>query len=86
MCFDSALSGIVYIGSGELHTLTVVTRSIKKMQSKYPSVKFNIYSVNGDDVVEKLDNGIVEFALLTDHPKLSQYNHLLLSMSHQWVY
>lgn len=84
MSSDSTLSGIVYIGSGESHTLKVVTKSIKKMQSKYPSVKFNIHSGNGDDVVEKFDNGIVDFALLTDHPKLSQYNHLLLPMSHQW--
>lgn len=86
MSSDSTLSGIVYIGSGESHTLKVVTKSIKKMQSKYPSIKFNIHSGNGDDVVEKFDNGIVDFALLTDHPKLSQNNHLLLPINHQWVY
>lgn len=84
MSSDSALSGMVYIGSGESHTLKVITKSIKKMQNKYPDVKFNIHSGNADDVIEKLDNGIVDFALLTDHPKLSEYNHLLLPMSHQW--
>lgn len=84
MSSNSSLTGIVYIGSGESHTLKVVTQSIKKMQSKYPEVKFNIHSGNADDVIEKLDNGLIDFALLTDHPKLSEYNHLLLPISHQW--
>lgn len=84
MSSEPTLSGIVYIGSGESHSLKVITKSIKKVQSQFPQVKFNIHSGNSDDVIEKLDNGLIDFALLTDHPKISEYNHLLLPLSHQW--
>lgn len=79
-----SLSGAVYLGSGESHSFKVITKAIKKMQSQYPDVKFNIHSGNSDDVIEKLDHGLIDFALLTDHPKIAEYNHLLLPLSHQW--
>lgn len=84
MSSESLLNGVVYIGSGESHSLKVITKSIRKMQNQYPDVKFNIHSGNADDVIEKLDNGLIDFALLTGHPKISEYNHLLLPFSHQW--
>ncbi|WP_288156796.1 LysR family transcriptional regulator [uncultured Sharpea sp.] len=82
---DSLISGNIYIGSGESRSLKVIIKTMKKMQSRYTNVKFNLYSGNADDVIDKLDNGLIDFALITEHPKLSEYNHLRLPLSHQWV-
>lgn len=81
---DSSITGNIYIGAGESQSLKVITKTMKKMQSRYTNVKFNIHSGNGDDVIDKLDNGLIDFALITEHPKLSEYHHLLLPISHQW--
>ncbi len=79
---DSLISGNIYIGSGESRSLKVIIKTMKKMQSRYTNVKFNLYSGNADDVIDKLDNGLIDFALITEHPKLSEYNHLRLPLSH----
>lgn len=81
---NSVITGEIYIGSGEARALKVITQSIKKIQSLYPEVTFHIHSGNAPDVIEKLDNGLIDFALLTPHPKISEYNHLLLPFVHTW--
>ena len=55
---DSLISGNIYIGSGESRSLKVIIKTMKKMQSRYTNVKFNLYSGNADDVIDKLDNGL----------------------------
>lgn len=81
---DVSLSGTVYLGAGESQSLKTITKAIKKMQSLYPDVKFNLHSGNANDVIEMLDHGLIDFAVLTNHPKLTEYHHLQLPLSHQW--
>lgn len=84
MLSDESMMGTIYIGAGESHTLKIVTKAMKKMKICYPHVQFHIYSGNSDEVIEKLDNGLVDFALLTDHPKIAKYNHLRMPLCPRW--
>lgn len=81
---DSLLSGEIYIGSGECHALRIITKSMKKMQSSFPAVKFDIHSGNAPDVIDKIDSGLIDFGLITYHPKVSEYNHIIMPIKHQW--
>lgn len=81
---NSPISGEIYIGSGESHALKIITRTIKKMEELYPLVKFHIHSGNAPDTIEKLDNGLIDFGLITQHSRLSEFNHLLLPIIHNW--
>lgn len=81
---DSHLKGEIYIGSGESHALKIITKAIKKIQAQYPDIQFHIHSGNAPDVIEKLDNGLIDFALLTPNSKINDYNHMLLPLSHHW--
>ena len=81
---DSVLSGNIYIGSGECQTLRIITNAMKKMQKLHPGVKFNIHSGNGPDIIEKIDNGLIDFGMITKHPKISNYNHLEMPIRHHW--
>lgn len=84
MFSNSSLSGEIYIGAGEFHSLKIITKTMKKMLEQHPQVKFNIHSGNAFDIIERLDNGLIDFGLVTNHPKLSEYNHMLLPLSHRW--
>ena len=84
MSTDSHLKGEIYIGSGESHALKIITKAIKKIQAQYPDIQFHIHSGNAPDVIEKLDNGLIDFALLTPNAKINDYNHMLLPLSHHW--
>lgn len=81
---DSVLSGSIYIGSGECQTLRIITNAMKEMQKLHPGVKFNIHSGNGPDIIEKIDNGLIDFGMITKHPKISNYNHLEMPIKHHW--
>mgnify|MGYP002555567309 FL=1 len=84
MSADSTLKGDIYIGAGESHTLKVITKAMKKIHAQYPDIQFHIHSGNAPDVIEKLDNGLIDFALLTANSKINDYHHLLLPLTHQW--
>ena len=57
---------------------------VYKRQAQYPDIQFHIHSGNAPDVIEKLDNGLIDFALLTPNSKINDYNHMLLPLSHHW--
>lgn len=84
MLADETMAGTVYIGAGESHTLKIVTKAMKRIKVCYPHIQFHIYSGNSDDVIDKLDNGLIDFALLTDHPQISKYNHLRMPLCPHW--
>lgn len=84
MTSDLLLSGEIYIGSGECHAIKVITKSMKKMQTSYPAVKFDIHSGNAPDIIDRIDSGLIDFGLITYHPKVSEYNHIIMPIKHHW--
>ena len=75
---DLLLNGDIYIGAGESEGMRIVAKAINKMQSKYPLVKFHIFSGNADDVMDKLDKGLVDFGVLIEPVDMSKYDFLKL--------
>ena len=84
MTSDSLLSGEIHIGSGECQALKIITKSMKKMQLSYPAVKFDIHSGNAPDVIDRIDNGLIDFGLITFHPKVTEYDHIMMPIKHHW--
>lgn len=82
MSSDLLLSGEIYIGSGECHVLKVITKSMKRMQFSYPAVKFDIHSGNAPDIIDRIDSGLIDFGLITYHPKVSEYDHIMMPIKH----
>ena len=78
------ISGNVYIGGGESKSIKYIAQIIKQMQLKYPLIKFHIYSGNGEDVVEKLDKGLLDFGILIQPIDLSKYNSITLPSKDTW--
>lgn len=81
---DSSLTGEIFIGSGECRALKIITTAIKRMQKDHPAVKFDIHSGNAPDIADKIDNGLADFGILTEYPKISQYHHITLPIAHTW--
>lgn len=81
---DLLLNGDIYIGAGESEGMRIVAKAINKMQSKYPLVKFHIFSGNADDVMDKLDKGLVDFGVLIEPVDMSKYDFLKLPIKNSW--
>ena len=78
------IAGTVYIGSGESHTIRLITDIIKDVQTGYPEIKFDLVSGNAQDITEKLDKGLLDFAVLIEPIDISKYDYLTLPEKDRW--
>ena len=49
-----------------------------------PDVRFHLYSGNGEDVSERLDNGLVDFGLFVGNTDLDKYDYIRMPASDTW--
>ncbi|MCM1467926.1 MAG: LysR family transcriptional regulator [Alistipes sp.] len=81
---DEAVSGNVYIGSGETQAVRLLARAARQLQKTFPQICIHISSGDASDVTERLDKGLIDFGVLFDPINLSEYNHLRLPMRDEW--
>ena len=78
------LSGTIRLGCVESSLSYFAMKMLKKMQDKYPNVKFDIYTGNGNDLKEKLDQGFLDLIILIEPIETAKYHYLQLSIKDQW--
>ncbi|SIQ92095.1 LysR family transcriptional regulator [Halanaerobium kushneri] len=79
------VTGQVSIGSGEsVMTSQVLSRLIKKFHSKYPRVKFDLFTGNASDIKEKVDKGLLDIGLLINPVDTEKYYSIELEEKEQW--
>lgn len=81
---SDTVSGNIYIGCGETYSMKYVAEIIKEIQNQYPNIKFHIQSGNAEDVMEKLDKGLIDFGVLIQPVDLSKYDYITLPEKDIW--
>lgn len=79
-----SISGDIFIGSGETGAVRYLGRTLYKMRSRYPGIRFHLFSGNGEDVSDRLDKGLIDFALFVGMTDLKKYDYLKLPYHHRW--
>ena len=79
-----SVSGNIFIGSGETGAVRYLGRTLYKMRSRYPGIRFHLFSGNGEDVSDRLDKGLIDFALFVGMTDLKKYDYLKLPYHHRW--
>jgi len=79
-----AVTGDVFIGSGETYTLQHITDLMAALREEHPGIHFQIYSGNSEDVLERLEKGLLDFGVLISQPDLSRYHSLQLPARDTW--
>ena len=79
------ISGDIYIGAAEVESFRTVAKTMVKMRKMYPAVKFHVTSGNAEDIMEKLDGGLYDFALFVDPVQnLNKYNYIRFPQRERW--
>lgn len=84
MYSDDMVSGDIYIGAGETDLVRLIARSAKSLQKKYPSICYHILSGNADFVMERLDQGLIDIAILYDSVDIARYDSLRIPLPDTW--
>ena len=53
----NAISGDIYIGSGETQAIRRIMEIAKQLQDEFPGIRYHIHSGNATDVSDRLDKG-----------------------------
>ena len=80
---DTNLEGDVYIGTGESTVMQIIAQSIVAIKEKHPNFRYHLLSGDSFLLLEKLDRGLIDFAVLVDVVNVEKYNSLLLSHQDQ---
>ena len=72
------ISGSLNIGAGESYSMHRITRVVYRLQTEYPDIRLNIISGDTEDLKDKLDRGLLDFALIFTDFDRELYHHLTL--------
>ena len=78
------ISGDIFIGGGETNAMRLIARIGKKLQVDYPMIRYHLFSGNADDVMERLDKGLLDFGLFIGAANMEKYNYLRLPNTDTW--
>lgn len=81
---DEINGGDIHIGCAESNGIVHFIRVIKSLQKKYPQIRYHFYSSGTEAVNERLDRGLLDFAIIVQEVNLSKYNYLKIPTYDQW--
>jgi len=68
--------GDVWLGCAESEGIKHLAQCFKALLERYPGLRLHLQSGNGADVTERLDRGLLDFAVIVHEVDLSKYNYL----------
>lgn len=81
---DLDIGGDISIGCGEFASLQPVMKLISSIHHQYPDIHFHFLSGNGDEMIENLDKGLVDFAFVSDPEFSERFDYYLLPFQEYW--
>lgn len=70
---ELGIAGNIRIGAGETHAMQVVLGAFADVRRDYPGVTCELYTGNADAVEERLERGLLDFALILEPVNLEKY-------------
>ena len=81
---DEIIVGDVYIGAAETDAMKDIAKICTHLQKKYPHIHYHLFSGNSEDVIEKLDKGLIDFGILFEPSDIKKYNYIKLPAYNIW--
>lgn len=78
------ICGDIFIGTGETDGVRFIAKSAKMLKEQYPDIHYHIVSGDSVDIIEKLDRGLIDFAVLVGNVDISKYNYMKLPIKDMW--
>lgn len=84
LSLDDVLGGEVYFGLAESYQIRHLAAEIKSFKNSYPDLRYHITSGDTEQVTEKLDKGVIDFAVLAEEPSTNKYHYLTFPKADLW--
>ena len=84
MLSSEDVRGVISIGCAETEGMRVIARKFRALREDYPQVRIHLHSGNADDVLERLDKGLLDFGVVIEPTDLLKYDFLRLPGRDTW--
>ena len=85
MSLDDITGGNLYFGLAESYQIRYLAREISRFKAAYPELNYHITSGDTEQVTEKLDKGLLDFAVIcSDLPDTRKYDYIEFPGSDTW--
>ena len=81
---DDITGGDIYLGMAESYQIRLLARAIREFRRQYPALRYHITSGDTEQVTEKLDKGLLDFAVLVEEPDRAKYEALVFPRADVW--
>ena len=78
------VGGTVSLGCVESRVSRMLPQVLRAFSARYPQVRYELYSADGDDIREKLDRGELDFGILLEPVEAAKYDALRLPCWETW--
>ena len=84
LSLDDITGGDLYLGLAESYQIRYLACAIRSLKNLYPRLNYHITSGDTEQVTEKLDKGLLDFAVLCDTPDKKKYDYIELPEADVW--
>lgn len=81
---DDVSGGDIYLGLAESWHIRYLAREIRAMKNLYPALHYHITSGDTEQVADKLDKGLLDFAVIAEPPRLQKWNAIEFPEADVW--
>lgn len=81
---DSQVEGDVWVGSGESRTMQLVAQTMTRLAKEHPGIRLRLHSGNADDVVERVDKGLLDYGVIIGRTPEARFESMELPSHESW--
>ncbi|MGL6173638.1 MAG: LysR family transcriptional regulator [Cellulosilyticaceae bacterium] len=81
---EEIISGDIMIGCGETDAMRLIIKVAQDLQQMHPHIRYRIFSGNADDVMDKLDKGLLDFGVVIEPIDITKYDFVRLPAKDTW--
>ncbi|MCR5795542.1 MAG: LysR family transcriptional regulator [Solobacterium sp.] len=76
LSLDEVTGGDIYFGLAESYQIRRLAKEIRTFKEFYPGLSYHITSGDTEQVTEKLDKGLLDFAVICEKPDERKYSYI----------
>ena len=84
LSLDDITGGELFFGLAESYQIRYLARELHVLKVQYPGLRYHITSGDTEQVTEKLDKGLLDFAVICDAPNGKKYDSIVFPEGDTW--
>lgn len=78
------IAGSIFIGGGESTSIKMIVQAMNCIKRSHPRIQYHLYSATAPDVMDRIDQGLLDFGLVIGAVNTEAYDFLYLPTTDHW--